>query len=169
MIINNRDFFDALYLTTQPDVIDGTRCMHVEPPLFPAVEYEGKTVYVVRAWRSKQILDDTVSQKNEDGSFTALPVESCDASSFTADKLKDIWSAIESNDLSSLAPSAQFLIAQDKELGFDTETIMQRRGGLIGDFIGFTVEEARQFKPDLFALIDAAILAQQAEVLDDGL
>lgn len=152
MIINNRDFFDALYLTTQPDVVDGTRCMHPEPPLFPPVEYEGRKVYVVRAWRSKQLLDDD----------PALPIETCDSSLFSADQLKDIWDTIESGDLSSLAPSAQFLIAQDKELGFDTETIMQRRGGLIGDFIGFTVEEARQFKPDLFALIDAAILAQQA-------
>ena len=163
MKIIDRDFFDGLYLTTQPDMVDGTRCMHVEPPLFPPVEYEGRTVYVVRAWRSKQLLDDTVSQKNEDGSFTALPVESCDASSFTADQLKDIWDAIESGDLSSLAPSAPFLIAQDKALGLDTETIMQRRGGIIGDFIGFTVEEARQFKSDLFALIDAAVAAQQAE------
>ena len=165
MIINNRDFFDGLYLTPQPDVVDGTRCMHVEPPLFPPVEYEGRKVYVVRVWRSKQLLDDTVSQKNEDGSFTAIPVESCDVSSFTADKLKNIWDIIESDDLSSLAPSAQFLIAQDKALGFDTETIMQRRGGLIGDFIGFTIEEARQFKPDLFSLIDAAVAAQQAEIV----
>lgn len=152
MIINNRDFFDGIYLTTQPDVVDGTRCMHPEPPLFPPVEYEGRKVYVVRAWRSKQLLDDD----------PALPIETCDSSLFSADQLKDIWDTIESGDLSSLAPSAQFLIAQDKELGLDTETIMHRRGGLIGDFIGFTVEEARQFKPDLFALIDAAILAQQA-------
>lgn len=153
MIINNRDFFDGIYLTAQPDVVDGTRCMHVEPPLFPAVEYEGRTVYVVRAWRSKQLLDDD----------PALPTETCDASAFSADQLKDIWDTIESDDLSSLAPSAQFLIAQDKALGLDTETIMQRRGGIIGDFVGFTVEEARQFKPDLFALIDAAILAQQKD------
>lgn len=152
MIINNRDFFDGIYLTTQPDVVDGTRCMHPEPPLFPPVEYEGRKVYVVRVWRSKQLLDDD----------PALPIETCDSSLFSADQLKEIWSAIESNDLSSLAPSAQFLIAQDIAAGLDTETIMQRRGGLIGDFIGFTVEEARQFKPDLFALIDAAILAQQA-------
>ena len=152
MKIINRDFFDGLYLTAQPDVVDGTRCMHVEPPLFPPVEYEGKAVYVVRVWRSKQLLDDD----------QALPIETCDASLFSADQLKDIWDAIESGDLSSLALSAQFLIAQDIAAGLDTETIMHRRGGLIGDFIGFTVEEARQFKPDLFALIDAAILAQQA-------
>lgn len=161
MIINNRDFFDGIYLTTQPDVVDGTRCMHPEPPLFPPVEYEGRKVYVVRVWRSKQLLDDTVSQKNEDGSFTAMPVESCDASSFTADKLKDIWDAIESNDLSRFAPSAQYLIAQDIAAGLDAEAITLLRGGIIGDFVGFTIEEARIFKPDLFELIDAAILAQQ--------
>ena len=155
MIINNRDFFDGLYLTTQPDVVDGTRCMHVEPPLFTPVEYDWRTVYVVRAWRSKQLLDDD----------PALPIETCDASLFSADQLKDIWDAIESDDLSSLAPSAQSLVAQDKLLGFDTETIMQRRGGLIGDFIGFTIEEARQFKPDLFSLIDAAVAAQQSEIV----
>lgn len=144
MKINNRDFFDGLYLTTQPDVVDGTRCMHVEPPLFPAVEYEGRTVYVVRAWRSKQLLDDD----------PALPIETCDANLFSADQLKEVWSAIESNDLSRFSPSAQYLISQDIAAGLDAETITLMRGGIIGDFVGFTIEEAKQFKPELFALIE---------------
>ena len=153
MIILNLDFFDGLYLVAQPDVIDGTRCLHVEPPLFPSVEYNGRTVYVVKAWRSKQLLDDDPS----------LPIETCDASLFSSDQLKDIWVAIESEDLSRFAPSAQYLISQDIAAGLDAETITLMRGGIVGDFIGFTVEEARQFKPDLFVLIDAAVAAQQAE------
>lgn len=152
MIINNRDFFDGIYLTTQPDVVDGTRCMHVEPPLFPAVEYEGRTVYVVRAWRSKQLLDDD----------PALPIETCDSSLFSADQLKEVWSAIESNDLSRFSPSAQYLISQDIAAGLDAETITLMRGGIIGDFVGFTIEEAKQFKPELFALIEGIQNANQS-------
>lgn len=152
MRILNLDFFDGLYLTTQPDMIDGARCLHIEPPLFPPIEYEGKMVYVVKAWRSKQLLDDDPS----------LPIETCDASLFSSDQLKDIWAAIESEDLSRFSPSAQYLISQDIAAGLDAETITLMRGGIIGDFVGFTIEEVKQFKPELFALIEGIQNANQS-------
>lgn len=147
MNIIDREFFDGYYLTTDPTIIDGSKCLHVEPPLFPPVEYEGKTVYVVRAWRSKQLLDDNPH----------LPIETCDVSLTAADKLIDIWINIGNGDLSKFSPSAQRLISYDLSNGLAPEEITNLRGGILGDFIGFTIEEARAFKPELFVLIDVEV------------
>lgn len=163
MIIVDRQFFSGLYLAKgEPDVIDGVKTMHVEPPIYTVDNYKGNKVFIVKAYRSKLELSDTVSHIDNDGKITVLPIESCDVSTFTTDdRLPQIYMAIATGDLSIFPRTTRELVQSDLARGVPIDEIIDNRGGIMGDFIGDTIEEAREFLPDLFEIIDANIALQE--------